>query len=111
MSSQVQKNIFAFCVITFEPIEVQTRLANQNYHLNLSCLKDIYSEVPNTSVTFFILLGDFFLPTWPSRLFIFGKSCHLHCCLLSKYQKIPTYLLLLGPTRLLISELLGPHAY
>ena len=24
-----------------------------------------YSEVPNKSVTFFILFGDFFLPTWP----------------------------------------------
>ena len=40
----------------------------------------------------------------PTRLFIFGKSCHLHCFLLSKYQKIPTYMPLLGPTRLLISE-------
>ena len=40
----------------------------------------------------------------PTRLFIFGKSCHLHCFLLSKYQKIPTYTPLLGPTCLLISE-------
>ena len=24
-----------------------------------------YSEVPNKSVTFFILFWDFFLPTWP----------------------------------------------
>ena len=54
----------------------------------------------------------------PTCLFIFGKSCHLHGFLLSKYQKIPTYMPLLGPTRLLISEinlpptlLLGPHAY
>ena len=38
----------------------------------------------------------------PTRLFIFGKSCHLHCFLLSKYQKIPTYMPLLGPTRLFI---------
>ena len=47
-----------------------------------------------------------FFPTYmallgPTRLFIFGKSCHLHCFLLSKYQKIPTYMPLLGPTRLL----------
>ena len=40
----MQKNIFAFCVITFEPIEVQTRSANQNDHLNLSCVKDIYGN-------------------------------------------------------------------
>ena len=33
--SQVRKNIFAFCVITFEPIEVQTRSATQNERLNL----------------------------------------------------------------------------
>ena len=25
----------------------------------------MYSEVPNKSVTFFILFLDFFLPTWP----------------------------------------------
>ena len=31
-----RKNIFAFCVITFEPIEVQTRSAPQNDSLNLS---------------------------------------------------------------------------
>ena len=37
----------------------------------------------------------------PTRLFIFGKSCHLHGFLLSKYQKIPTYTPLLGPTHLL----------
>ena len=68
-----------------------------------------YSEVPNKNVTFFILFGDFFLITYmallgPTRLFIFGKSCHLHGFLLSKYWKIPTYMPLLGPTRLLISE-------
>ena len=28
----------------------------------------------------------------PTRLFIFGKSCHLQGFLLSKYQKIPTYM-------------------
>ena len=57
-----------------------------------------------------------FFPTYmallgPTRLFIFGKSCHLQGFLLSKYQKIPTYMPLLGPTHLLISEtqwLFGP---
>ena len=39
--SQVRKNIFAFCVITSEPIEVQTRSAPQNDRLNLSFVKDI----------------------------------------------------------------------
>ena len=33
---------FAFCVITFELIEVQTRSAPQNDRLNLSFVKDIY---------------------------------------------------------------------
>ena len=53
----------------------------------------------------------------PTRLFIFGKSCHLHGFLLSKYQKIPTYMPLLGPTfinfweNILPTLLLGPHAY
>ena len=32
---------FAFCVITFEPIEVQTRSVPQNDCLNLSFVKDI----------------------------------------------------------------------
>ena len=31
---------FVFCVITFEPIEVQTRAARQNDRLNLSFVKD-----------------------------------------------------------------------
>ena len=35
---------FAFCVITFEPIEVQTRSAPQNDGLNLSFVKDIYVD-------------------------------------------------------------------
>ena len=35
-----EKNIFAFCVITSEPIEVQTRSAPQNDHLNLNFVKD-----------------------------------------------------------------------
>jgi hypothetical protein len=44
VSSQVQKNIFAFCVITFEPIEVQTHSAPQNDHLNVSFVKDSYVD-------------------------------------------------------------------
>ena len=35
---------FAFYVITFEPIEVQTRSAPQNDRLNLSFVKDIYVD-------------------------------------------------------------------
>ena len=33
-----------FCVITFEPIEVQTRSAPQIDHLKLSFVKDIYVD-------------------------------------------------------------------
>ena len=36
-----QMKIFAFCVITFEPIEVQTRLTPQNDRLKLSFVKDV----------------------------------------------------------------------
>ena len=43
MSSQVQKNLFAICVITFESIEVQTRSAPQLDRLN-SFVKDIYVD-------------------------------------------------------------------
>ena len=32
----------AFCVITFEPIKIQTYLAPQNDRLNLSFVKDIH---------------------------------------------------------------------
>ena len=45
MSSLVQKNVFTFCVITFETIEVQTRSAPQNDCLNLSFVKNIAVEV------------------------------------------------------------------
>ena len=41
VNSQVQKNIFAFCVINIEPIEVQTHSAPQNDRLNLSFVKGI----------------------------------------------------------------------
>ena len=51
-----------------------------------------------------------FFPTYmvllrPTRLFIFGKSFHLHCFLCNKYQKIPTY------TPLLRRENLLPPTY
>ena len=37
----MEKEIFAlFCVITFEPIKIQTHLSPQNDHLNLSFVKD-----------------------------------------------------------------------
>ena len=35
---------FAFCVITFESIEIQTHSAPQNDYLNLSFVKDIYVD-------------------------------------------------------------------
>ena len=35
---------FAFCVISFEPIEIKTRSAAQNDGLNLSFVKDIYVD-------------------------------------------------------------------
>ena len=34
----------AFCVITFDPIKIQTHLAPQNDRLNLSFVKDIYAD-------------------------------------------------------------------
>ena len=40
----VEKQPFAFCVITFEPIEVQTHSAPQNDRLNLSFVKGIYVD-------------------------------------------------------------------
>ena len=44
VSSQVKKNIFAFCIITFEPIKVQTFSAPQNDRLNLRFVKEIYED-------------------------------------------------------------------
>jgi hypothetical protein len=35
---------FAFCIITFEPIKVQTSSAPQNDLVNLSFVKDIYAD-------------------------------------------------------------------
>jgi hypothetical protein len=40
--SKKKQEIFAFCVITFEPIEIQTRSAPQNDRLNLSFVKDLH---------------------------------------------------------------------
>ena len=34
----------AFCVITFEPIKIQTHSAPQNDRLNFSFVKDIYVD-------------------------------------------------------------------
>ena len=36
-----ETEIFVFCVITFEPIDVQTHSAPQNDRLNLSFVKDM----------------------------------------------------------------------
>ena len=46
----------------------------------------------------FLFLGK--VPTYT----VFGESSHLHCFLRNKYQKIPTYMPLLRPTRLFIFE-------
>ena len=35
------------------------------YIANQRKLRLKYSEVPNKRVTFFIIFGEFFLPTWP----------------------------------------------
>ena len=40
--SQKKLEIFTFCAITFEPIKIETCLAPQNDHLNLSFVKDMY---------------------------------------------------------------------
>ena len=39
--TKTKMEIFAFCVITFEPIKIYTRLAPQNDRLNLSFVKNI----------------------------------------------------------------------
>ena len=36
--------MFAFCVITFEPIKIQTCSASQNDRLNVSFVKDTYVD-------------------------------------------------------------------
>ena len=36
--------VFAFCVIIFEPIKIQTCSAPQNDRLNFSFVKDIYID-------------------------------------------------------------------
>ena len=38
---------FAFCVITFEPIKIQTHSAPQNDRLNFSFVKDIHVDGGN----------------------------------------------------------------
>ena len=43
---------FAFCVITFETIEVQTCSAPQNDHLNLVFVKDMMVNVEQISLSF-----------------------------------------------------------
>ena len=68
-----------------------------------------YSEVPNKSVTFFILFWDFFLPKYmallgPTFLFLLGKISRLRCFLRNEYQQIPTYTPLLRPTCLSIAK-------
>ena len=40
----MEREIFLFCVITFEPIKIQTCLAPQNDGLNLSFVKYIHLD-------------------------------------------------------------------
>ena len=40
--TKTETEIFAFCVVTFEPIKIWTFFAPQNDRLNLSFVKDIY---------------------------------------------------------------------
>ena len=40
----MEREIFVFCVITFEPIKIYTCLAPQNDGLNLSFVKDNYVD-------------------------------------------------------------------
>ena len=42
MAKKKEAEIFAFCVITFEPIKIKTCSAPQNDRLNFSFVKDIY---------------------------------------------------------------------
>ena len=42
-----EMEIFAFCVITFEPIKIQTNSAHQNDRLNLSFVKDKHAVGKN----------------------------------------------------------------
>ena len=43
----MKMEIIAFCVITFEPIKIQTRSAAQNDRLNLSFVKGKYVDGEN----------------------------------------------------------------
>ena len=85
---QIVTASFAFCVITFEPIEIQTRSASQNDHLNLSFVKDKHTygkkmarKGPTTVVCQYL--------SFPIRvyfIFLQWKVIHLHhqnlpgCC-------------------------------
>ena len=54
-----KKEIFAFCVITFEPIRFQTYLVHQNDNLNLIFVKDKYTvgrKWPEMAVTWAIVI-------------------------------------------------------
>ena len=44
MKKKIEREIFVFCAITFEPIKIQTCLAPQNDGLNLSFVKDTYAD-------------------------------------------------------------------
>ena len=45
--TKMKKEKIAFCVITFEPIKIQTHSAPQNDRLNFSFVKDIHVDGGN----------------------------------------------------------------
>ena len=45
--TKTKMEIIAFCVITFEPIKIQTHSAPQNDRLNFSFVKDIHLDGGN----------------------------------------------------------------
>ena len=44
ISNRPDQRAFALCVITFEPIKIQTHSAPQNDRLNFSFVKDVYVD-------------------------------------------------------------------
>ena len=71
----MEMEIFAFCVITFEPIEVQTCLSPQNDRLNLSFVKDIHVDgrklARNGRKTALFVSRKFWLSVSSNKILIF----------------------------------------
>ena len=94
---KIEKKIFAFCVITFEPIMINTCSAPQNDRLNLSFVKDsgklarngqkmaIYHflssqlrcrPVQLLNFTVWILVSERYLCRWWKIGYKWSKNCH-----------------------------------